>query len=309
MESIRVIDVGQVALPAGGTSCLEKLNRLLWTHGFSFSSHGVGISVRSNAPRYLDVLKTRLPTGAVAYSGSCVDVIFSLWVPPVASSPGMRHFSLLYQDDCLVARDLGTEHVVDCFSRHAQLAVAALVRDRVFVHAGVVGWKGRAAIFPGPSRSGKSELVRALLRLGATYYSDEYAIIGPSGQVEPYLRPLSMRRSGDGRSYTIAPERLGAHVGTFPMPIGLLLFSRYDPDAHWRPRRLSPAEAAVGLISNAVAAQIAPQLVLHQVTALSRVVPAFETPRGEAQQAAALVLEVLDDPAAGTDALRATAKP
>jgi hypothetical protein len=221
----------------------------------------------------------------------------------------VRPFALLYLNDGLVARDIDTQRVVHCFDQHARLAVAALVRDRVFVHAGVVGWRGRAVILPGPSRSGKSELVRALLRLGATYYSDEYAIIGPTGEVEPYLRPLSIRRNGAGQPHTITPEQLGAQAGAAPLPIGLLLFSHYDPDARWQPRRLSPAEAAMGLISNAVSAQISPQLVLRQLSALSRLVPAFETPRGEAQQAAALILRAIEDPAADSDAIPASPRP
>jgi hypothetical protein len=305
MASIRVVDVGQLAMPAGGTPCFEKLNRLHWTHGFSFLSHGVAISVRSNAPRYLDMLSTRLPPGSAGFPGSRADVIFSLWVPATPSGPGARHFTLLYRNDGLVARDLDTQRVIHFFDQHTRLTVAALARDRVFVHAGVVGWKGRAVILPGPSRSGKSELVRALLGLGATYYSDEYAIIGPAGEVEPYLRPLSIRRGGADQRDTIVPARAGATA----LPAGLLLFSRYHPDARWQPRRLSPAEAAVALISNAVAAQVSPQLVLRQASTLSRLVPAVQTPRGEAHQAAALVLQAIDDPAAGSDAIPASRRP
>lgn len=305
MEPIQVVDAGGLAMPAGGTPCFEKLNHLPWSHGFSFLSHGVAISVRSNAPRYLDVLSTRLPPGSTGFSGSQVNVIFSLWIPAAPAGPGRRHFTLLYRNDGLVSRDLDTQRVIHFFDQHARLTVAALAHDRVFVHAGVVGWKGRAIILPGPSRSGKSELVRALLGLGATYYSDEYAIIRPTGQVEPYLRPLSIRRTGVGQRHAIVPAQAGATA----LPAGLLLFSQYHPDARWQPRRLSPAEATVGLISNAVAAIVSPQLVLRQASALSRLVPAFQTPRGEAQQAATLILQAIDDPAADRDAIPASRRP
>jgi hypothetical protein len=295
VEPIRVVTADQLAMPAGGTPCFEKLNRLPWSRGFSFSSHGVAISVRSNDPQCLDALCTRLPAGAVGYSGLSVDLMFSLWVPAVATRPGVRQFTLLYINDGLVARDLDCQRVMHHFDQRARLAVAALAPERVFLHAGVVGWTGRAVIMPGPSRSGKSELVRALLRLGATYYSDEYAVIGPAGEVEPYPRPLSIRRHSNGQPYTVSSQQMGAQIGSDPIPAGLLLFSQYDRHADWRPRRLSPAEAAVGLISNAVAACVSPELVLPQVCAISRQVPAFETPRGEAHQVAALVLQAIED--------------
>jgi hypothetical protein len=309
VEAIRVVGSDQLALPAGGTPCFEKLNRLPWKQGFSFSSHGVAISVRSNAPRYLDGLRALLPAGAVGHSGLSVDLIFSLWVPTTPSGRGVRQFALLYLNDGLLARDLDPQRVVHGFDQHARLAIAAFARDRVFVHAGVVGWRGRAVVLPGSSHSGKSELVRALLALGATYYSDEYAIIGPTGEVEPYPRPLSIRRNGTGQPYKLVPEQLGAQVGAAPLPVGLLLFSRYDPDGRWQPRRLSPAEAAVGLIGNAVAARVSPGLVLRQVSALSRSVPAFETLRGEAEQVAALVLRAAEGPAGGQGAKPASRRP
>lgn len=50
---------------------------------------------------------------------------------------------------------------------------------------------------PGRTLSGKSSLVLALVKAGADYYSDEYAVFDGSGRVHPYSKPLS-RRSGSG---------------------------------------------------------------------------------------------------------------
>ena len=44
------------------------------------------------------------------------------------------------------------------------------------VHAGAVLWYGRALLFPGTTHAGKSSLVAELLRKGAVYLSDEYAL-------------------------------------------------------------------------------------------------------------------------------------
>src|SRR5262249_55268360 len=62
------------------------------------------------------------------------------------------------------------------------LQVAQHARDGLCVHAGVVGWRGYAIVIPGRTMTGKSNLVAALVRLGARYYSDEYAVIDDEGQ-------------------------------------------------------------------------------------------------------------------------------
>jgi hypothetical protein len=144
MDAVRVVDADRVALPVGGTPCFAKLNGLAWQQGFSVTNHGVRISVRSNSPQYLDVLRALLPPGSSGYAGSSVDVVFSLWVPTAPAARGVRQFTLLYLNDGLLARDLNTERVVHWFEQNARLAVAALCPDDVFVHAGVVAWHGRA---------------------------------------------------------------------------------------------------------------------------------------------------------------------
>ena len=63
-----------------------------------------------------------------------------------------------------------------------RLYLSTHCRTHVLVHAGAVTWRGSGIILPGPSRSGKSTLVIALLEMGATYYSDELAVLDPSGQ-------------------------------------------------------------------------------------------------------------------------------
>ena len=77
------------------------------------------------------------------------------------------------------------------------LQVAALTDQAVFVHAGVVAWCGRALILPGPSHSGKSFLVASSIAAGATYYSDEYAVIDLEGPIHPFPRHLRLRRASN----------------------------------------------------------------------------------------------------------------
>ncbi|MFQ5556835.1 MAG: hypothetical protein ACE5GB_04920, partial [Acidimicrobiales bacterium] len=66
----------------------------------------------------------------------------------------------------------------------------------LFVHAGVVEWRGVGIAVPGRSMTGKSTLVAAAVRAGAGYLSDEFAILDAGAAVHPYPRPLSLRDAG-----------------------------------------------------------------------------------------------------------------
>ena len=99
--------------------------------------------------------------------------------------------------------------MLEALERDLQLYVAEQALRRVFVHAGVVGWRGRAIVIPGRTMSGKTTPVRALARAGATYYSDEYAVLDERGRVHPYLKPMSIQENGGGRPKKILPEALG----------------------------------------------------------------------------------------------------
>ena len=71
--------------------------------------------------------------------------------------------------------------------------VAEFSTPHLMMHAGVVAWKGKAIVLPGTSHAGKTTLVTALVEAGATYYSDEYAVLDAKGHVSPYARRLSLR--------------------------------------------------------------------------------------------------------------------
>ena len=83
--------------------------------------------------------------------------------------------------------------------------------------------------------SGKSALVAELVRAGATYYSDEYAIFDSLGRVHPYPKPLSLRGEPDGRAERHPIEGWGGRRGTKPLRVGLVVNTVYKPGARWRP--------------------------------------------------------------------------
>ncbi len=97
---------------------------------------------------------------------------------------------------------------------HLMIHVAEYAPEFVFVHAGVVAWQGRALLLPGVSHAGKSTLVAELVRAGATYYSDEFALLDSHGRVHPFARDLRIRRPGKPDQTSVPVTHLKGRAGT-----------------------------------------------------------------------------------------------
>ena len=85
--------------------------------------------------------------------------------------------------------------VLAVFVSRIRLTIAEFAVRRVFIHGGPVGWKGKAIVLPARSFEGKTTLVAELVKLGASYLSDEYAVVDETGFVHPFAKPLSIRAS------------------------------------------------------------------------------------------------------------------
>ncbi len=164
--------------------------------------------------------------------------------------------------------------------------------DVVAVHAGVVAWNGRAALLPGVSHAGKTTLVAELLRKGAVYYSDEYALFDAEGRVHPYPRAL-MLRNGGGSQHPTLPSAWNAATGESPAPVRLILFAEWTRGAQWNVGRISQSEALLLLLRNT------PQEMANSPKLLSRLragvssATCYTGVRGEAAEAAGRVVELL----------------
>ena len=150
------------------------------------------------------------------------------------------------------------DKVLESLDVDLTIYLSAGSRRKLFVHAGVVEWRGRAIVLPGSTFIGKSTLVAALVRAGATYYSDEYAVFDGWGRVHPYPRPLSLRDETGQETREYSAEELGGDPGVKALPVDLVVLSRYRSGARWRPRLLSSGQGVLGLLSNTVAARQRP---------------------------------------------------
>jgi len=186
------------------------------------------------------------------------------------------------------------EHVAGFIQVRIRRHVGFHTRDRVFIHAGVVAHRGRAIVIPGHSFSGKSTLVAALVRAGAVYYSDEYAVLDEQARVNPYLEPLSLRNGDRGRPRPVSLESLAGTSGDGPAAIGMVAVTRYSPGSEWSPRRCSTGEGVVALMEHAVAARNVPGETLEIMRRGVSDALVLEGERGEADKTAAALLETAD---------------
>ncbi|MCH7606976.1 MAG: hypothetical protein IIC94_00180 [Chloroflexi bacterium] len=256
----------------------------------SFVAHGLRIGIRMNDPQLLDELPQRLPPGWRPASSNVVDRLYSLIAGGDGGRSGVRRYSLLYAGAARIARSMDPDEVLDRLEDDVRLYVAEWSRRKLFVHAGVVAWEGRAIVIPGRSYSGKSTLVEALVRAGATYFSDEYAVFDDHGLVHPYRVPLSLRKGAD-----MPPEKVRVDMpkppgGLKPLPVGVIAVATYRPGARWRPRPLSPGQAVLSLLANTVAARRKPEQVLTKLARIVEGTRVLRGSRGEAVETAGPLL-------------------
>lgn len=252
--------------------------------------HGLAVGIRVTDAAVLPRALERLPVGSRIRPRRLVDHLVSVVVggPPRGN---IRRYNVVYSGGMVGLRTLDLDEALDFLALHLEEFAALWSPDRLFVHAGVVGWKGRAILVPGRSHSGKSTLVAALLHAGATYYSDEYALLDEDGRVHPYPRPLQLR-SPEGVATAVDAADLGARSGRGPLDVGLVLMARYAPGARWQPSRLSDGRSVLALLSHTVAARARPHDSLRTLGRVVKRAPVFLARRGEAQDVADRLLKM-----------------
>jgi hypothetical protein len=273
------------------SAAMEQVDSLGWALGFSLKSYGVRVGIRSNDPLALDRARRHLPSEWESAPSAVVDRVYSILIDKKKPRPGALRLNLLYGDEVRLARSNDLDSVFETFESDVRLFVAELAKQRVFVHAGVVGWKGKAIVIPGRSYSGKSTLVAELVRAGASYYSDEYAVLDSRGRVHPFAKPLELREEGKFRQTKITVAELGGHSGTKPLPVGLVLMTQFKNGARWRPRKLTAGNGVLEMLFNTVSARRNPQRALATLQRVAAQADVLKGVRGDARKLVPAVLE------------------
>lgn len=279
---------------------MEKIDRLGWAAGLSFTAYGRRVGIRVSDPSIFGSVLGLLPPGWGPASSPLVHRLYSLVVGGPGPRAGTRRYNLLYENAALLARTMDLDAVLDTLQGNLHRYVAEFARGRIFVHAGVVGWHGQAIVLPGRSFAGKSTLVAALVKAGATYYSDEYAVFDLRGRAHPFRRPLSLRGAPDERPRTYSAAELGAPRTGKPLPVGLVALTKYRSSARWRPRPLSPGRAVLALLSNTVPARRRPEVALQTLQRAVIGALVIESARGEAETVAESILHLADSGTSGS---------
>lgn len=261
----------------------SKLDTLAWSAGLSFLAYGVRIGLRANRADVLERSLEYLPLGWKPSTSPLVEQVYSI-ISDDQSCPENGVCFHLYKDNQRLLLGVQESQLFECLAGNLALQVAESTRRRIFVHAGVVSWGGRAILIPGRTFSGKTTLVAELVRAGAVYYSDEFAVIDHNGLVHPYARPLQLRENGGFQQTKRPVEELGGVAGRVPLLPGLVLLSLYKAGARWRPRHISAGQALLGLLDNTVSARRGPAAALKVLKQVVTQSFAVKGTRGEGEE-------------------------
>lgn len=281
------------AQPSGNCrACWQVLERFRWEAGLALRSYGVPLGVRVTDAALLPSVLALLPPGWTASATPEVDTLYSVTrIAGRSRVPAPYYY--VYRGGCLLARSRSWDDLAAALESDLHLAIATRAENHVFVHAGAVAYAGQAILIPGRSFSGKTTLTAALVKAGAEYLSDEYAVIDAAGKVLPYAKPLSVRAGADLAEGRYTAEALGGHAASGPLPVGMIVSARYEAGARWRPSVLTSGQALMTLIENAVRVRELPRLAMQTLPEAVRQARSYRGRRGEADRVADWLLERL----------------
>jgi hypothetical protein len=260
---------------------------------FAFESHGARIRVGTNIPEVLSKLTEHLPPSARPIDPKEAQNVFTMLEIDHLDIKTKSEYHL-YNGECQILETESLDSALEEMARQLHATVALEASPWIFVHAGVVGWTDAAIVMPGRSMSGKSSLVMALIRAGATYYSDEYAVFDHNGLVYSYPRPLRLRTERYGELEIRSAQSLGGRVGTVALRVGLIVATHYDSRADWEPTMMSPGEAVLCLFGNTIDALRRPQHAINTFARVAVTCIGIGGPRPSSHQVAPLLLDLCD---------------
>lgn len=262
----------------------------------SFESYGARIGIRSESENILRQIENRIAEilpGAIKFIDSREAEHFL-----DVERKGEFGFAI-YKDGENVSNAADERTFFDFIESQIRLAVAEFAVGRVFLHAGAVGWKGRGVIIPASSFAGKSALVAALIKKGALYYSDEYAVLDEDGRLHPFPKPLSLRGVVDDyRQVERTAQSLGGAVGETPIPVALALICAYKKggaaDEEFAPEILSAGRGMLEILAHTIPVRYNTKFALEILNKISTRAIIAKCKRGEADVFANLLIQFLD---------------
>ena len=257
---------------------------------FDFESYGVRVRIQSNLQEMVNeaekVVRDSMLNDIRVVRRKNFDVVFQL-------NRNKRGQRIIIQNGEEISRGGIHRKFFKFFDSIIRVAIAERAVDRVFLHAGVVGWKGKAIVVPADSFKGKSTLITELVRNGATYYSDEFAIFDRDGLVYPFARRIN-RRTEDYKTYELTMEDLGGTAGKTPIPVGLVLITEYKAGATWSPKILTTGKGVLEMIPFTLCLRHQPDFSLEVLNKIASNAIIAASLRGTAEKFAKTLLNFVD---------------
>ncbi len=269
------------------------------SQSIKFKAFGVRIVIDSNNPQILEDIEHRIPKivpcGFEKFDGEEFDHLFS-----IIEKPNDKLFEI-YKNFKKLEWWINKNALLEYLDSQLRITIAEYAVSRVFIHAGVVAWKGSAIIIPGKSYSGKTTLVAEFIKRGAVYYSDEYAVIDERGNVHPFPKMLSMRGIIDNFTQVdFAPEDLGGKIGFNPLPVKFVLITRFAENAVWTPSKLTTGEGMMEILPHTIPIRFNPAFTLKVLNTMASHALIIKGKRGEAKNFVPLFLNHLETKTAFT---------
>ena len=252
----------------------------------AIESYGVRLDIRLDDASLAPALLPLLPPGWSPAHGTPAEAEFAL------IRDGESRFRVLHDSEP-ASPPVDLDVALNFLDARIRGTVAFRARDRVFIHAGVVARDGRALVLPGDSFSGKTTLIAALVRAGAIYYSDEFAVVDPEGLVHPFPKPLSIRGARGEQAAEVPASELGGTTGQTSTAVAVVALTTFVPGGRWDPKRVEPGEAALALLAHALPARKRPAEALRAVRNIAADCICLRSERGEAEPAARALLAEL----------------
>ncbi|MCY7346008.1 MAG: hypothetical protein LH614_07270 [Pyrinomonadaceae bacterium] len=205
----------------------------------------------------------------------------------------------LYRNEEKVLNGTSRENFPEALESQLRVTIAEFAVGKVFLHAGVIGWKGRAIVIPARSFAGKTTLVAALVRKGALYYSDEFAVLDAEGNVQPFPKMLSIRGIiDDYRQVNCPVESLGGIAGSQTLPVGMVLICEYDfkrnTEKNRKPEILSRGEGIMEILPHTLPLRNNPKFTLEVLNKLASRAIIVRIVRSEADSFAVWLLKYFE---------------
>lgn len=271
----------------------HRVKKSDFRHHLFIESYGVKIRVTSNAADGIEdarkIIKDSLPKCFQEIEETEVEHDFLLVRNPSKNDS-------LYKNGESVLTRINREGLITTLGSKIRLTMAEYAVRHVFVHAGVVSWKGKSLIVPGTSLSGKTTLTAELVKRGALYYSDDFAVFDSDGLVHPFAKPLSIRDGGkDFTQIEYSVEEIGGIAGEEKIRPLMILITEFKPKAKWNPRVLSKGKGIMELLKHTIPMRRNPVFTLEVLNKIVNQAVMIKTRRNDVSESADKVIDYLEN--------------